>query len=109
MTTPLKCAPMNLRATFSAGKSPPAPTVLSRSPSSAVSLFSRRRRKAPRGRALHEFEPGDFVTVSMYEGSGKEPVYTFTGLLDMSPMDDKTAADINDWEARTLDAIAGEE
>jgi hypothetical protein len=45
----------------------------------------------------------------MYEGSGKEPVYTFTGLLDMSPMDDKTAADINDWEARTLDAIAGEE
>jgi hypothetical protein len=60
-------------------------------------------------RALHEFEHGDFVTVSMYEGRSKQPMYTFTGLLDMSPMDDKTATDINDWEARTLDVIAGEE
>ena len=60
------------------------------------------------GRALHEFEHGDFVTVSMYEGCSKQPVYTFTGLLDVSPTN-KTAADINEWEARMLDAIADEE
>jgi hypothetical protein len=61
------------------------------------------------GRALHEFEHGDFVTVSMYEGSSKQPTFTFTGLLDLSPMDGKTAAEINEWEARMLDAIADEE
>jgi hypothetical protein len=61
------------------------------------------------GRARHEFEHGDFVTVSMYEGSSKQPVYTFTGLLDLSPIDDKTSAEINEWEARMLDAIADEE
>jgi hypothetical protein len=60
------------------------------------------------GRALHEFEHGDFVTVSMYEGGSKQPVQTFTGLLDMSPTD-KTAAHINEWEARMLDAMADEE
>jgi hypothetical protein len=60
------------------------------------------------GRALHEFEHGDFVTVSMYEGSSKQPVYTFTGFLDLSPMDGKTA-EINEWEARVLNAIADEE
>jgi hypothetical protein len=67
------------------------------------------REGAKTGRALHEFEHGDFVTVSMYEGSSKQPVYTFTGFLDMSPMDDKTAVDINDWEACMLDAIAADE
>jgi hypothetical protein len=61
------------------------------------------------GRALHEFEHGDFVTVSMYERYSKQPVYTFTGLLDLSPMDPKAAAEINQWEARMLDAIAKEE
>jgi hypothetical protein len=61
------------------------------------------------GRALHEFEHGDFVTVSMYEGGRKQPVHTFTGLLDLSPMDDKTSAEINEWEARMLDAITDEE
>jgi hypothetical protein len=61
------------------------------------------------GRALHEFEHGDFVTVSMYEGSSKQPVYSFTGFLDLSHMDGKTAAEINEWEARMLDAIADEE
>lgn len=61
------------------------------------------------GRALHEFEHGDFVTVSMYEGSTKQPVYAFTGFLDLSPMDGKTAAEINEWEARMLDAVADEE
>jgi hypothetical protein len=61
------------------------------------------------GRALHEFEHGDFVTVSMYEGSSKQPVYTLTGLLDLSPMDDRTAAELNEWEARMLDALADEE
>jgi hypothetical protein len=47
--------------------------------------------------------------LSMYEGSSKQPTYTFTGLLDLSPMDAKTAADINEWESRMLDAIADEE
>jgi hypothetical protein len=61
------------------------------------------------GRALHEFEHGDFVTVSMYEGGSKQPAYTVTGLLDLSPMDDKTSAEINEWEARMLDAITDEE
>lgn len=61
------------------------------------------------GRPLHEFEHGDFVTVSMYEGSSKQPTYTFTGLLDLLPMDAKTAAEINEWEARMLDTIADEE
>jgi hypothetical protein len=61
------------------------------------------------GRALHEFEHGDFVTLSMYEGRSKQPVYTFTGFLDLSPMDSKTAAEINEWEARMLDTVADEE
>lgn len=61
------------------------------------------------GRALPEFEHSDLITVSMYEGSSKQPVYTFTGLLDLSPMDGKTAAEINEWEARMLDAIADAE
>jgi hypothetical protein len=61
------------------------------------------------GRALHEFEHGDFVTVSMYEGRRQQPVYTFTGLLDLSPMDRETAAEINEWETRVLDAMADEE
>jgi hypothetical protein len=45
----------------------------------------------------------------MYEGSSEQPVYTFAGLLDLSLMDSKTAADINEWEARMLNAIADEE
>jgi hypothetical protein len=61
------------------------------------------------GRALPDFEHGDLITVSMYEGSSEQPVCTFTGLLDLSPMDDKTAAELNEWEARMLDTIADEE
>ena len=61
------------------------------------------------GRALPEFEHGDLVTVSVYEGCSKQPVYTFTGFLDLSLMESKSAADINEWEARMLDTIADEE